>query len=105
VNKTAYICSPYRADDDDQFQAQIQYTRHLAKMAVMNGYDVIVPHLYYPQFLNDKVESERNTGMASAINLILKCDILIIGLHHGMSDGMRAEIEFAKENSIPLKKV
>jgi len=100
---TAYICTPYRADNERQFEKQLQYTKEVARQIVVAGHDVIVPHLYYPQFLNDDHEDERAFGMASAMNLIKLCDIVIVGPRHGISDGMRAEIEFAKEHDILLK--
>jgi len=100
---TAYICTPYRADDKEQFDKQLAYTKEVAKHCVLEGYDVIVPHLYYPLFLDDNVCEDRKLGMKSAKNLIKKCDLLIRGTKHGLSDGMRAEIEYAKEHGIQIK--
>jgi len=105
LGKTAYICSPYRAVTEKQFKSQIEYTKQISRNAVMQGCDVIVPHLYYPQFLDDNIEAEREWGMNSALNLILVCDFIIVGEEHGISSGMEAEIEFAKKHGISIQRV
>ena len=105
INETAYICSPYRADTKEQFEKQLNYTKIMSHKAVMEGFDVIVPHLYYPQFLNDDKEAERELGMNSALNLMLVCNVLIVCKRYGISSGMKAEIEFAERNGIPIIRV
>jgi len=103
---TAYICTPYRAVTNKQFESQLQYTKEIAREAVIaDGYNVIVPHLYYPQFLNDGNEVERNIGLSSALNLIDVCNIVIVGEKYGISQGMEAEIEYANANGIKIKRV
>lgn len=105
VGKTAYICSPYRADTEEKFERQLQYTKAMSREAIMQGFDVIVPHLYYPLFLDDNNEVERQLGMNSAINLILVCNIVIVCEKYGISSGMKAEIEFAQKNGIKIERV
>ncbi len=100
-----YIATPYRAETKHQFEEQLKYTKYLAREQVQHGNDVIVPHLYYPQFLNDDDEVERNLGMLSAKNVIRKCDLVLVGLKHGISSGVRAEMIFAEQHNIPLREV
>ena len=105
IGKTAYICSPYRAETKEQFEKQMKYTKEMSRLAVMQGFDVIVPHLYYPQFLDDDKEEEREIGMNSALNLIMVCDVLIVCEKHGISSGMKTEIEFADKMRIKITRV
>lgn len=105
INQVAYICSPYRAETIIQFHEQIKYTKEKSRDAVMLGYDVIVPHLYYTQFLDDNKEAEREIGMNSALNLILACNFLISCEKYGISKGMKAEIEFAEKHGIEIIRV
>ena len=86
-------------------EKQLEYTKEISRAAVMQNYDVIVPHLYYPQFLNDDNEAEREWGMNSALNLILVCDVIVVGEEYGISQGMQAEIEFAKKHGINIQRV
>lgn len=99
MNKTAYICSRYRADTQEQFDKQMRHTKTLAHEAVIAGYDVIVPHMYYPQFLDDNNEDERKLGMESAIRLLHKCDIVLVYIGLDISQGMEAEIEEARKTN------
>ena len=105
VGKTAYICSRYRAEKTAQFEDQLAYTKKMARDAVMQGFDVIVPHLYYPLFLSDDDEAERELGMNSALNLILVCNVLLVCEKYGISSGMKAEIEFAEKMGIRIERV
>ena len=102
-NKTAYIASRYRADTDEQFGKQLQLTKDISREVVAGGYDVIVPHLYYPLFLDDNNEAERKAGIASAIRLLDICDILLVCIGRGVSEGMEAEITHAKENDMQIR--
>jgi len=100
-----YICSRYRANSDEQFAKQLEYTKDKAKIEVLTGNDVIVPHLYYPLFLDDNIESERTLGMESAIRLMETCDRVLVCLKYGVSSGMLAEIAHAIENDIEIVEV
>ena len=98
---TVYICSPYRADTKEQLKKHIKYAKKLSKKWVLKGYSVITPHLYYTNFLDDNDPKQRDMGLASARDLILKCDFVVVGLKYGMSDGMGAELNFANNHNIP----
>lgn len=100
-----YIATPYRANSKVLFDKQIAYTKQIAKGKVIQGHDVIVPHLYYPSFLDDDKKNERELGMKSAMKLILACDCLLIGIKFGKSEGVLAEQEFAQKNNIQIMEV
>lgn len=97
-----YIATPYRADTKEQFEKQLAYTKSIAKSEVLKGNDVIVPHLYYPSFLDDNDEFERTLGMKSAVDLMLRCDEILVGIKYGKSSGVLNEIKHAEEHNIKV---
>jgi len=97
-----YICSPYRAKTPQQHQIHLEYAKELSKRITLSLGAVITPHLYYPLFLDDNVEREREIGMESALDLLKVCDTLVVGQKHGISSGMQMEIDFAKKNNIDI---
>lgn len=100
-NKLAYICSPCRGD----YQKNIENARRYCRAVMKHWPDVlpIAPHIYFTQFLDDTVEEERVRGMAAGIELLARCDeIIVFGLDKP-SEGMRHEIEYAKKHAIPIR--
>lgn len=99
--KLVYICSPLRGD----YEKNIENAETFCRVTMMHVPDVIplAPHIYFPRFLYDTVEEERALGMEAGIALLDKCDELwAFGLENP-SEGMRAEIEHAKERGIPVR--
>lgn len=100
-DRLVYICSPCRGD----YQRNIENARRYCREVMELWPDVlpIAPHIYFTQFLDDKVEEERARGLAAGIELLARCDeILVFGLDHP-SEGMRREIEYAKQHAIPIR--
>lgn len=93
-----YICSPYRGDTETNTKNAQKYCRKV----VLLHHLPIAPHLYFPQFLDDKNESERKLGINYAISLLSKCDQLWI-CSDKISEGMSAEIAEAKRLGIRVK--
>lgn len=96
-----YICSPLRGDVEKNITKAQGYCREAARLFP----DVIpiAPHVYCTQFLDDTIPDERAVGMELGISLLDICDeIWVYGLDNP-SAGMRAEIEYAEENGIPIR--
>lgn len=86
-----YICSPYAGNIDENVRNAQRYSR----FAVENGYLPITPHLLFPQFLDDRLQSERDLGMFFGIVLMSKCsEVWVFGEH--ISSGMKIEIDKAR---------
>lgn len=86
-----YICSPYAGDVEKNVEKAKQYCR----FAIANYCIPIAPHLFFPAFLRDEVESERKIGMYCATCLLDKCsEVWIFGSE--LTDGMKQEIWRAK---------
>lgn len=93
-----YIASPYKGDIDTNTQNAKKYALFVSKKTLVP----IVPHLYLTQFLNDEVEEERNAGLALGLQMLKRChEMWLFGDY--ISEGMRAEIEFAEKHSIPIR--
>lgn len=100
-----YVATPYRADTQEQFEKQVAYTKQVARKEVQKGNDVIVPHLYYPLFLNDEDNTERRLGMLSALALLRKCEEVVVGVRFGISEGMSEEIRQAEKLNIKIREI
>ena len=98
-----YVCSRYRADTKAKFEKQIMATKTMSREIAIQGHDIIAPHLYYPDFLNDNNQEDRKIGMESAIRLLKVCDALYVYIGLGVSEGMEAEIETAERLEIPIR--
>ena len=87
-----FICSPYAGDVARNEENALRYCR----MAYERGYLPIAPHLYFPRFLNDGEQTEREDGMFMGRVLLTKCvEIWVFG--ESISSGMAQEI--AKANT------
>jgi len=95
-----YICTRYSAKTQEQFDEQLKATKEISREVVLAGHEVIVAHLYYPQFLNDDDINERLVGTQSAIKLLDVCDLLLVYAGLGVSSGMRQEIEVARQKGM-----
>lgn len=93
--KLVFICSEYRGD----IEANTNKARKYARFAAQCVYSPIVPHLLFPQFLDDAKADERIRGIELGILQMKQCDeIWILGTD--ISTGMNYEIEKVKGMSI-----
>ena len=97
--KKVFICSNYRGD----VETNVKNAIHWCKEATNQGYLPIAPHLYFPQFLDDDIPSERESGITWGIDILSDCDELWI-CSKDISDGMKREIEYARAQGIPIIK-
>lgn len=96
--KQVYICSPLHGDMDGNIYKAIQYCRAAAKMGVIP----LAPHTIFTQYLDDDIPEQREEGLRMGRALLKRCDeIWICG--NVVSQGMRAEIQLAKELGIPFR--
>ena len=95
--KKVFICSNYRGDVETNVKNAIYW----CKEATNQGYLPIAPHLYFPQFLDDDIPSERESGIAWGIDILSDCDELWI-CSENISGGMKREIEYARGQGISI---
>jgi len=95
--RLVYLCSPYRGD----YETNIRLAKQYCKNALESGVVAFAPHLYFAQFYPDTIPEQRKAGLEMGLNMLEKSDELwVMGKIH--SEGMRGEINFAKEHNIPV---
>ncbi len=93
-----YVCSPYAGDIENN----TANARRFCRFAVDSGSIPIAPHLFFPQFMDDSNEHERELAMFMNIALMSKCaEVWVFGEH--ISKGMAAEIRIAEEKQRPVR--
>lgn len=98
--KIIYVASPYAGDIPKNTGFAKKACRH-----VMNeGHAFFVPHLLYPQLLNDGNPQERQAGLDMGIAMLSRCDELWCYGNY-TSSGMRFEIEAADKLGIPVRRI
>lgn len=95
--KISYICSPYRAKNEEQKQKHIEYARELMRGIFYCDLLPIVPHLLYPQVLDDNDKFERIMALNLCEEWIVKSDVIYVGNRYGISEGMKQEIALAEK--------
>jgi hypothetical protein len=96
--KRVYICSPLKGNVERNISRAEIYCR----FAYDSGYVPIAPHIYFPRFLNDDDKNERAAGQRYALECMWQARQLWV-FGESISDGMRAEIELAKQLKIPIR--
>ena len=106
--KKVFICSPFRpraASDGErknELETNIDRAQAACKFAVSKGYVPFAPHLYFPLFLSEADEDEREMGILLGLTWLARCDELwVIG--DRVSEGMKKEIAKAREWNIPVR--
>ena len=96
--KIIFICSPYAGDID----INTQRARRYGRFAILKNAIPFIPHLLYPQLLDDNDEGERALGISMGIEVLSVCDeVWVFG--DRISKGMEAEIRAAKRLGIPVR--
>lgn len=99
-NKLIYIASPYAGD----VEGNVVFARAACRYAVAKGCTPVAVHLMYPQFLDDRVPGERDTGLKMGHRVLAVCDeIWLCG--EKVSAGMQAEITEAERLGIPVQSI
>ena len=101
--KRIYICSPSRAHGADELKRNIAYAQSLALRALECGNAPYAPHLYLPGILDDSKADDRVKGVLAGLRFLEVCDEIWVGAKHGVSEGMKKEIEFAKARNIAVR--
>ena len=94
-----YICSPY---SHGCINDNIENARRYSRFAVDTHYVPIVPHLLFPQFLDDRLAEDRQTAMSLNQVLLEKCSQLWV-FGSVRSEGMQQEIQWAKQRQITIR--
>ena len=96
--KRVYICSPLKGNVEKNMKRAEIYCR----FAFDSGFVPVCPHIYYPRFLDDTDKGERAAGMRYGLEAMWQCRQLWV-FGERISDGMRQEIELARQLKIPIR--
>lgn len=99
--KLVYVCSPVKGNDG-KVEENIEKAKEYCRSVLIFGSIPLAPHLALKGVLNDRVPSERETALAIGLELVKKCDELWV-FGDVISQGMKGEIELAKELGMPIK--
>lgn len=96
-NKKIYVCSPLRGDMENNIEMAKLYCTYIAREF---GYIPIAPHIYFTQFMDDNIDSEREFGIRAGLSLLPMCDELWY-FGKDITNGMKKEINLAIKLGIP----
>lgn len=77
--KIIYICSPYHAGSEKILKRNIEYAKKLTREILLRGDAAITVHLYMTQCLSEENEKERNIGLTAGMDILRRCDGIIVG--------------------------
>ena len=92
-SKLVYVCSPYRGETEKHRK----YAKELTRAVLEAGGVPVTPHLYIALVLDDKEPEERKLGLSAGHELLRNCPFILVGGKFGISEGMRSEIELARQ--------
>lgn len=84
------------------FEANQRLAERLCREVILAGNRPVAGHLFYPRFLDDKVQSERELGMKAGREDLIECQVAWIYTVYGISVGMSADIQAARDHNILL---
>lgn len=96
-----YVAGPYRAGDHEGIEANILQARKIAIGVWESGNVAICPHLNTAHFEVD-CEAAESVYLAGDLEILRRCDAVIVGPGWDRSLGTREEIAFATERGIPV---
>ena len=98
IMKKVFICSPYRGE----VEKNTKIAREFGRLAAKCDYVPVIPHLVFPQFLDDNDPEERILGITLGAELLKVCDMMwVVG--DRVTKGMQFEIETAKKLKLPVR--
>ena len=93
--RKVYVSSQLRGNVKSNISKAQWYARFVAE----RGHLPITPHIYFTQFLRDHIPEEREMAMEMNRELLEWCDELWV-FGGVISEGMKQEIEWAKDKPI-----
>lgn len=97
-----YICSPLGAETPEGVRRNMLMAReHMKSVSEIYNCRAIAPHGILPEYLDDNNPEERELGLKFGLDLLKVCKLMVVcgGV---ISEGMKREIETAKELGIDI---
>lgn len=98
--KLVILESPYAGN----IERNTEYARLCMRDSLMRGEAPLASHLLYtqPGILKEEVAMERAHGIAAGLAWLIKADLMVAYEDYGISSGMQAAMEKAKELGIKV---
>jgi hypothetical protein len=97
----AYVSGKYRGSSPSEIYKNINTARETAIKLWKKGYAVLCPHMN-TAFLDGVVPDL--TFLEADIEMLSRCDFIVIMEGWQESKGAKEEVKYAKENQIPIYK-
>ena len=99
--RKVFVVSRYAGD----IKKNVRFALEVCARIIHDGDVPIAPHLYFPQFLDDGDEMEREIGIEAGHVLMESCDVVLVATRKGdcFSPGMEADIEYAAKIGLPIE--
>ena len=97
--KKIYVCSALRGDIEQNQKMARVYCEYIVQEF---GHIPVAPHIYFTQFLDDNIDSEREFGIKAGLFLLSECDELWY-FGDQISRGMTDESCKALGNGMPVQ--
>lgn len=97
--RLVYVASPYRGD----VAFHEDYARAAMQDCLARRESPLVPHLLYPQVLDDAWPDERQLGMQAGLAWLRRVDGVALYVDLGISRGMRLERLYAERLGVPIE--
>lgn len=97
-----YVCSPLNAPTAEEIQINMKMAKNFAAIvSQISGCRTIAPHSFLPEYLNDNIPQEREIGMQFCFSVLGICKAIVV-CGNRISNGMKQEIQRARELEIPI---
>ena len=104
--KKIFVCSKLRSSQEYQVERNKKITKDYCRKLTIEGFLPLAPHIYFTQFLDDQIESERMMGVFAGTKWLWVCDeVHVLNPGSGISDGMEEEIKLAKRLRKIIKEI
>ena len=107
-----FVSSPYRAGTKEKLDKNVKIAKKAYGMIIRNGDFSIAPHLYFPSFLDDNWEDDRDIGIEYGLYLLDKCDEMVVIItetgendtpYECLTEEMKTEVDHAVERGMRPK--
>jgi hypothetical protein len=99
--KIIYVAGPYRAKTEWQVLQNVRMAETVALNVWTNGGVAICPHKNTERF-GGAAGLDDNDWIKGDLEIIKRCDAMIVCPHWKESEGTKAEIKLAKKLNIPI---
>ena len=96
--------SPYSSPDRQKLIENHNYAKAILNDSIHRGESPFLSHLFYTQFLNDKIKDQRKLGMEAGWAVLAKADYVAVYLDMGWTDGMVDGVIVASKLGLRIEK-